>query len=286
MSTPKSPIRLIQPKKWSLLGTAAATGLSAALGAVSLPAPVAAEGAAPLRASGPAAALPSGRMGEAGEAGEAGEGAVETDDRGVEFLAHLGLFESAIRIVATLYATGHVAEAQAQLEESHHAEYEDLEEGFEDFHQSGFEAEFRAFADSVMAGATAAEVAAAETALLAAIDAAHHADGLDPRDEFETMLHLMETAAADYEGGVTGGKVTEPHEYRDAWGFVETVRARAAELSTSGDAAIAGAASEVLTALEPVLPMFPSLTSATAGDDVSILHGAAGWIRFTILKVE
>ncbi|MBZ0129308.1 MAG: hypothetical protein K8F59_09345 [Rhodobacteraceae bacterium] len=270
----KTP-RTASPKKWALIGTTALTGLGLALGSSGQPAH--ADGAAPMLLA---------QATISGEAGEAGEGAIETDDSGVEFLVHLGLFDAAIRIVGTLYALGEVAEAKDQLETSHHADYADLEEGLAEFSQNGFIDEYTEFSDLVLSGADAAAVAAAESRLLAAIRATHGADGLSTRDAFEAMVHLIETAAADFEAGVDAGRVAEPHEYRDAWGFVETVRATASDLAASKDATVARAAADVLAALEPAAALFPALNAQTVGSDASILYAAAGRIRFTILKVE
>lgn len=274
MTRQEHSLRPTNPKKWGLLGVAAVTGLGAAFAPGQ---PVLADGTAPLLMA---------QAQVAGEAGEAGEGAVETDDSGIEFLVHLGLFDAAIRIVASLYASGETEEAQDQLETSHHADYADLEDGLAEFALNGFIDEYSAFSDKVASGAAAEDVAAAATRLLAAIAATHVADGISMRDEFEAMVHLIETAAADFEAGVDDGKVSEPHEYRDAWGFVETVRSRAEALAHATDPKVAAAAGDVLAALQPAATLFPALNSDTAGTDASILYAAAGRIRFTILKVE
>lgn len=275
MSEAEKPTRTASPKKWALIGTTALTGLGVVLASGSQPAQ--ADSTAPLLMA---------QASLSGEAGEAGEGAVETDDSGIEFLVHLGLFDAAVRIVGKLYALGDIAEAKDQLETSHHADYADLEEGLSEFSQNGFIDQYTAFSDLVLSGADAGLVAAAETRLLAAISTTYGADGLSTRDEFEAMVHLIETAAADFEAGVEDGRVSEAHEYRDAWGFVETVRARANALTASANENTANAARDVLAALQPADALFPALNSEMAGNDASILYGAAGRIRFTILKVE
>ena len=137
-----------------------------------------------------------------------------------------------------------------------------------------------------MSGADPAAVAAAADEVLAAIVTASDAAAPSLKDRLLSMKDLMAVAAADFEGGVEDGKVTFAMEYRDAWGFVQVIRAEAETLAASSDAAEAEAGKAVLEQVASVDPLFDGVMAETAGTDIGLLAAAAGWIEIIALKAK
>lgn len=280
---PKAP-RTVRPLRWTMLGTAAATGL--AFGQVAAVATFVATPAHAQSASESGEAGESATVAPASEAGEAGESGAITSDGVAHYLTELGLFEAAHRIVAELYAQGEVALAQEHLADSHHAYYEDLEHEIEENGGIDFEDEAEAFADAVNSGAAPDIVAAAAEAVIAAIKAADAASEATDYDRAMSIKDLLAVAAADYEGGVYEGKVDAPQEYRDAWGFVETARTRADALAASANEGSAKAGTAILEQIASLSPLFPELTAAEAGGDPELLPSAAAWTEIIALRIK
>jgi len=275
MTTPpvKSP-RPVQPRTWSVLGTAAASGLAAALATSPYQAMAAAL----------SPALPGFQM--ASEGGESGEGAVQTEDHEVAFLVRLGYFAATHIIVSTLYAGGDVDLAIEHLEQSHHAEYDDIEGDLAAYNATGFEPLAVAFAKAVRVKADPADVAAKAQAVLAAIAAVHASGVVSAKDEMKALALIAATAAEDFEAGASQGRVEVGQEYRDAWGFLNAALTVATALAASSDADTATAGTSAQKVLVEALAQFPALVSDTAGTDPSVIHSAAAWIDFAVVRMK
>jgi hypothetical protein len=220
---------------------------------------------------------------QAGEAGEAG--AVQAIDEGAHLVAEAGLYEATVRIVAALYAEGDVAGAQEHLETSHHAFYEDVDAEFVQHGLAGFAAEAAAFAEAVRAGAAPEDVAAKAEAVNEAILHTSETQGVKPA--FEAMQALIVTAGEDFIAGTDGaGAVTEPHEYRDAWGFVEVAKARFADIAGEGDASEKAAAEKALEALAEAAALMPGVSASAVGTDAEVLPGIAARLQFAALMLD
>ncbi len=222
--------------------------------------------------------------GKGGEGGEGGEGgSIEGLSPSLGFLTVMGQFEATHAIVAGLVAEGRPEDAKAHLEESHHAFYEDIEDGLEDRGVAPFEEEAEAFAEAVRSGADPARIAAAAEAVTGPI---HGCLSLFPAaDILAASRQLVLIAAGDFEGGVEAGEVVAPQEYRDAWGFSHVAATWIGGLTESPDPATAEAAARALDALSPTAALFPSLGSARAGGDASALHAAAARIEIAALRL-
>ncbi len=274
MPKPRPAARTVEPRVWALLGTAAATGLTVAMAA---PAPQAvASGLAPAAQN----------IVVAGEVGESGEGAVATEEAEVAFLTRLGFFEATHHIVAGLYASGHADLAREHLELSHHASYVDIEGDLATFHAEGFEPLALAFAAAVTGKADKSEVAAKAQAVLEAIGRVHETATLSPRDEMKALSLIAATAAEDFDAGVADGRVEVGQEYRDSWGFLTAANAEAARLAAARDAATAKAGATAQQVLTEALTQFPALVSETAGTETDLIHSAAAWIDFAVLRMK
>lgn len=271
MTDTKKPgaARVVSPRSWAL-----ASGL-AAVSALGVTAPLATPALAQATPAAPAA-----------ESGEAGEAGMQVQDPAIEYLAKLGLFEASYRIAVALYGTGAHAEAAAHLETSHHAFYDDIADDIAAHGARPFGDKARALTQAIANGDSDEVVTELATALFSAIAAAADAAHPTPGERIMAMHELMDVAAADYKGGVENGKVIEPHEYRDAWGFVETVRARALRLAASDKPDVAQAGRDVLEQVNMLAPLFPSVDATTTEGDPADIAAASAWIEIIALRLR
>lgn len=269
--TPKS--RRVTPRTWAFAGTVAASAMAIA---PALTISGFAGLASPAMAS----------SGEAGEAGEGGEGGVTLSEGAAGFLTALGYFEGTYRIIATLYLGGDRDLAREHLETSHHAFYDDIEEGLAGYDAPGFRDEDRAFVAAITSDAPDDEVTAALETLIAALDRTGAAAKAPARDQMLSIRDLLALAAAEYEGGVEDGIVTLGMEYRDSWGFYETARMRAAALAEASDPKLAQAGAQALERMAGLDALYPSLSAARASTDPSPLAGAAAWAEIIALRLR
>lgn len=220
-----------------------------------------------------------------GEGGEGGEGAATHGlPPRVEMLTMVGFYDAAIRIVAELYTLGETREARDQLLGSHHAHYDDIAAGLENFDAPDFEAEAQAFAQAVEDGADATVVATRHAALRHALSQVY--DGASAAELIQMAEALVRAAYGDYEAGVYEGEVISAHEYRDAWGFAKVAEERVQGLAASDDAQVAEVGARGLSAMADVWSLFPSLTASTVdGADSSILAGAAARLEIAGLRL-
>jgi hypothetical protein len=261
---PTAP-RSVRPRSWTMLATTAA--LTAA-------APV-----VPMLATATMA-----HAQEAGEAGESGEAAVSHGDGVEALLTEMGLFEAAHLIPTALYLRGGRDEALEQFDGAHHAYYEDLATELAEAGVPGFGDEARAFADALHEGLSDETVEARFHTLIAAIARARGATQASLHQQIMAMKRMLDVAAADFAGGVENGEILSEHEYRDAWGFVETVRARASALAASDDADTAQAGTEVLAQLDGLASLFPGLSPEAAPGDPGRIAAAAAWVEIIALR--
>lgn len=112
--------------------------------------------------------------------------------------------------------------------------------------------------------------------------------GDDPAGRFAAMTAVLRTAGEEYAVGVRDGAIANLHEYQDAQGFVQAVRADAGALTQSRNAAVAGAATDVLTALVETDSAFLGLSpeGGLPANGAAILHGAAARVELAGLSVQ
>ena len=155
-----------------------------------------------------------GEGGEAGEGeggeGEGGEsGALSVDQRVVFMAGHVEAGLALYRAGDTEAAARHMSHPVA---ETHASEVAGLE-------AIGFDrAPYEAVTAALEEGKSASEVEPLLTAAEANLSGMREQAGGDAAGQ---IRFLLDTAVAEYAAGVTDGKVTNPGEYQDAWGFVK-----------------------------------------------------------------
>lgn len=266
-------------KFWTSLGAAALSGAVAA-GAVTVDHNVKGPSA---KASG---YLQLADAGEGGEAGESGGGSSGDADYRVHYFADLGLVEGHMRVGVELQKRGAHAAALTHMKHPADELYEDLKMHFEDVGVPGFADELEAVAKAVEANADATEIDARMSALLAAI-AASHGGSMTSAETARTIVELVRTAAEEYVAGIKDGKVTDPHEYQDAWGFVETAKAYLAAVPADEREEHAGPLGEIDAELGKLSAAWPDLEGAVAiTADPSLLPGVAARIELAASDIK
>lgn len=274
-STPK--IRVVTPKGWSALTLAgAAFGLAVAGPAKAGPLPQGPETLWLAQAT---------EGGEGGEGGEAGTQA--SGDEVVEFLTDLGLIEGHLRAGVALYRAGLADQAASHMKHPQDEIYDELSYHLADFGAKGFADELTALAGAVEGGQPVETVEAALAEVLKEIAEARDHAGASEAAEAQAMVAILRQAADEYGAGVKDGNVAALHEYQDAWGFVEVVRAQAEHMAGEDDAAEKAFGQKALAALDEARVALPDVSpeGRTLGD-ASALHAAAATVELAAYRLK
>jgi hypothetical protein len=121
---------------------------------------------------------------------------------------------------------------------------------------------------------------------LADIDHARAA-GTNLLDRLKAITNLVRKAAEEYGEGVKDGKLSDVHEYQDAWGFTQAAKAQLASLSDDDHKRMGASFDEIareLGGLDSAWPALVAPKSITA--DASMLYGTAARIEIAALAVK
>lgn len=226
---------------------------------------------------------------QGGEGGEGGEkaAAANSGEDDADFLTLLGLVEGHLRAGTELYRQGEADMAKTHMKHPSDELYADLEPALSARSIDGFAEPLEALAVAVESGKESEEADAAFKAVLEEIDDTRAAADADLSAKLKSIVNLVRTAADEYEIGVKDGRVTDPHEYQDAWGFVQAAKAAMDSLSDSERQRMGESFDKItseLTALEEAWPsVVPPETIAT---DSSLIYAGAARIELATLSVN
>ncbi|MCA8927982.1 MAG: hypothetical protein KDC18_07915 [Alphaproteobacteria bacterium] len=223
--------------------------------------------------------------GEGGEGGEGGKPSQAKDE--AAFLTDVAFMEGHLRAGMALYRAGDLAAAKTHmghpLEEKFAAVEHPLEErGFGDLED---------LIDGLMDAAEdekpVDQVAALFDKITARTRAVHEASPGGPAAALRSLALLTRIAAEEYAEGTEGGKVSNLHEYQDAWGFMRAVEAEAEVYAASGNASVAEAARAILAQVRTTDPAFGDLQGQGQMEmDAALLYGAAARMEIAALAVK
>ncbi len=226
---------------------------------------------------------------EGGEGGEGGEGKAGSLATGnVAYLSQLELIRGHLLVGVALYQEGHQDAAKTHMKHPSAELYASLVPVLEQRSAPDFSKELEALASAVEQGADEDEVNAAYQDVLRAIDAAaEKASSVSLADGLQVILQLVRTAAEEYAIGVKDGKLVEPHEYQDAYGFVQAARQMLDGLDPTGQDKAAEAIAETERQLISLDAAWPELMpSGDIATEPSLLYGAAARIEIAALSVK
>lgn len=204
----------------------------------------------------------------------------------VAYLGQLGLVRGHLLVGRELYRRGELEAARSHMKHPSDELYATLVSAFQTRGVPGFAAELERLATLVEGTSTDADVETAYIALVAAIDnseqparaAATHSAGTDLR----VAAYLVKTAGEEYAIGVVDGRVVTPHEYQDAFGFVQVARSLVESVAApaGGEDALRRARA-AFSGLDHAWPSLPQpegpvrVTAAAFDETASLLDSAA-----------
>lgn len=263
---PTSP-RLTSPRRWSTL---AATTVSLAVAGAAQ-----AEIRLPRLAiyAAPAEATLWTVQAEGGEGGEAGAVAGAAPD--VAYLAQLSIVEGHLLAANALYRKGQVDDA---IGLSYHPEAEMMEEVRANLTAHGaadFTPQMVAFSAALEKAAPQTEVDAALADFRAAVVAAQAPQAADVKSRFAALVVVSKAAAAEYQGSIEAGSVSDAMAYHEAHAFLAIARDLATGLQA--DPLAGKAAGRALEALAVADTAFGDMAQTTleARDPAILLAIAA-----------
>lgn len=232
----------------------------------------------------PSGAIASGAI--ASHAGSHAAAGGDPVDDPVAYLGQLGLVRGHLFVGLELFRRGDLEGARSHMKHPSDELYAGLVPAFAARGLPGFASELEHLATLVERERDQADIEVAYTALVIAI-AAHEAGirtapGWTPALDLQVAAFLVRTAGDEYDEGVTDGRVVEPHEYQDAYGFVQIARALVDGLDAEPRAQQAVAqARGALDSLEGAWPDLPvpagpvTVTAATFAEAAARLERAA-----------
>ncbi|HWL04779.1 MAG TPA: hypothetical protein VNQ99_07570 [Xanthobacteraceae bacterium] len=228
--------------------------------------------------------------GEAGEQG--GEQGVATLPPDIAFAVRLGLIRGHLMAGDELVRRNDWTSALPHVLHPSEEIYDDLKEQLADFKVAPFEKELDAYAALVKAKKGGADYTKALAAVMAALDKAeaslkttHGADW--PSFILESAIEMMKVAGDEYNAAIENGRIVNPVEYQDAWGFIHIadrmIGSVAADLKKKDDKSF----TQVQIMLADLKKAFPTVMPpdsiikdpATIFSDVARIELAAGSLK-------
>ena len=193
-----------------------------------------------------------------------GEGSTETPDLGsndLAYLTQLGLMRGHIYVGNELYKAGEIEHAKTHMKHPESELYADIAPAFEARESAGFAAELSALTAAVENELGTEEVAAAYTALSAAISANESVvaqSSMLPSQRLKLVVELLRIAGEEYAIAVVDGEMENAHEYQDALGFTTIATAITNEID-GDDQVIIEAKEATIVVLNGLKSLWPTL---------------------------
>jgi hypothetical protein len=162
-----------------------------------------------------------------------------------------------------------------------------LKPGLEARGAEGLESQLEALRSAVSSSGDSGKLKAAFDQFLSAVDAAGSKIAGGDKARLGAITELVRAAAKEYGDAYNDEGIENEAEYHHSWGFVQVARRMAGELKSSGDAAVADAASTDLEQIALIEPAWPGIKAPEKRPvDPSVLFGAAARIEIAALKVK
>ncbi|MFW6027993.1 MAG: hypothetical protein ACOC9Q_00500 [bacterium] len=215
---------------------------------------------------------------------------VEASDPGTDdaaFLTLLGLVEGHLRAGIELYRQGAADMAKTHMKHPGDELYMDLEPALAVRNLDGFARPLERLAVAVEGGEPVAAADEAFQAVLQDIGRTRTAAGGDLAARLQSVTSLVRTAAEEYEIAVKEGRVADPHEYQDAWGFVQAAKAQMAGLGEADRQRMGPSFDEITAELDGLDKAWPAVVPPdSVTTDAGLLYAAADRIARVAQAVE
>lgn len=159
--------------------------------------------------------------GEGGEGGEGGKKKLNASERKIDFLKNLSLVQGHLIAGQDLYKAGAKEAAETHMKHPSDELYGKLASGFKEYNAPRFDPSLKKMAAAVEQGKSPEEVDQAFQTVRADIERTRNKVQPSLKARLLTASQVMREAGAEFAEGVKDGKVVNPHEYQDAYGFVQ-----------------------------------------------------------------
>jgi len=231
-------------------------------------------------------AAPAGEGEGAASAEGEGEGGIPGATDKPAYLAQLMMLEGHLKAGTALYAAGEGSQAAVHMKHPHDELYMTLAPMLTAWGARDISPELHALASAVEGGMPVTAVEEAFTGLRAAATRAAETSKPNIKETLLAAAKTLRQAADEYNEGVKEGKVVNPKEYQDAYGFIGVVVERltalegASEVEKSAVAVARGQAALCLAVAPTVTP--PAKPEGKA----STIYGAATRIELAALGLD
>jgi len=196
-----------------------------------------------------------------------------------EYLVRLGLMRGHLLVGHELYGLNALDAARSHSKHPTDELYAGMEREFAARRTTGFGDELEAHAQASL-GEDGVAVEAAYEALTAAITRTEAVVNVSPAMTVDLILELLREAAFEYGVGIVDGRLSNAHEYQDAYGFTQIA------LSWAKSAAPHEVFDRIVERLEALSDMWPDLVPPEELDQQAArLYGAAAEVEILGLAI-
>ena len=196
-----------------------------------------------------------------------------------EYLVRLGLMRGHLLVGHELYTLGALNAARSHSKHPTDELYAGMEREFAARQTTGFADALKAHAVASQ-GDDAADVSAAYTALSTAITRTESVVNVSASMTVDVIVELLREAAFEYGVGIVDGKLSNAHEYQDAYGFTQIA------LFWAKGAAPHGVFDQIVERIEALSDMWPALVPPEQLDQQAArLYGAAAEVEILALAL-
>ena len=198
---------------------------------------------------------------EGGEGGEAGQHSSDgsVNWATVDILMDAGMLEGYLRASVALYHAGNGAAAAIHFKAPGDEICDELSAHLGAIGLPAFDDALTALASAAAAAKPAAEIDSAFKIVVEKVDALGGTLRATDRERATAIMEVLRRAEEDYGNGVVEGRVSDPVEYADAWGFVQAARAMALRMEAAGDAPASAFGKKAGAAIESLAPLLPGV---------------------------
>jgi len=191
--------------------------------------------------------------------GESGEQTVSLSTSDIAYLTQLGQMRGHLDVGYKLYRAGHIDHAKTHMKHPESELYAGLIPAFAHRGAPDFSTQLSAMAEAVESEQSNITVNAAYTQLLEAISRTEQYVGGASKNAAGTLdlvVELLKIAAKEYGIAVVDGKMMNPHEYQDAFGFTQVAKSliHGMDAKQPGTAELKTRAETALSTLDPLWP--------------------------------
>ena len=284
---PESLKRRVVPRRWITSGTSAVTSLM-------IVSPLVANGMT-LHAPGMHDALGHAPFhnvqlaaSKGGEGGEGGEGSIAGMPHDVGILTTAWLMAGHLKVGVALYAEGHKDMAATHMKHPGDELYVEIAPELDEHGIEGLADGLVGLSVAVEQDAGTDAIGQAHAVVESILQEITETFSASEKNVLAAVVQLMRNAADEYALGVKDGKITNMHEYQDAWGFLTIASQQAQKLAQTGESKTASeAVAKVVQQVRVAQSVFGGIVpNGSVDGEASVLFGAVARAELAASQVK